>query len=221
MIADFFEGIARLGAWCFGVISFAVGVLLVCSRLGMTVRRLSVGTKSVLFGAHCFFLHPWFVGAAWWRLFSFPWDPRLWVAFTVHDLGYLGKPNMDGPEGETHVELGAHIMDWLFGRDWAEFTARHSRYWSKRHGKHFSKLCIADKLAFVMTPAWLYLPMTRATGELYEYMDRSRMRQAGTECFTDLESIQLSSRDPAWWLEGLKSYTRRWVQHHRCGCRDD
>lgn len=71
---------------------------------------MKIGTKSVLFGAHCFFLHPFFVALAWWKLYGFPYDPRLWVAFIVHDLGYLGKPNMDGPEGETHVEFGAKIM---------------------------------------------------------------------------------------------------------------
>ena len=75
---------------------------------------MKIGTKSVLFGAHCFFLHPWFVAAAWWKLYGFPWDPRLWVAFFVHDIGYLGKPNMDGPEGERHVEVGARIMSFLF-----------------------------------------------------------------------------------------------------------
>jgi hypothetical protein len=75
---------------------------------------MKVGTKSVLFGAHCFFLHPIFVAIAWTKLYGFPFDPRLWVAFFVHDLGYLGKPNMDGKEGETHVELGAKIMRFLF-----------------------------------------------------------------------------------------------------------
>lgn len=51
---------------------------------------MKTGTKSVLFGAHCFFIHPLFVALAWWKLFGFPWDPRLWVAFFVHDLGYWG-----------------------------------------------------------------------------------------------------------------------------------
>jgi len=41
----------------------------------------------------------WFVAWGWWTLYGFPFDPRLWVAFFVHDLGYIGKPNMDGPEG--------------------------------------------------------------------------------------------------------------------------
>ena len=68
---------------------------------------MTVGTKSVLFGAHQFLIHPWFVAWGWWTLYGFPLDPRLWVAFFVHDLGYIGKPNMDGPEGETHPLLGA------------------------------------------------------------------------------------------------------------------
>lgn len=76
---------------------------------------MKIGTKSVLFGAHCFALHPFFVAAAWIRLYGFPFDPRIWIAFFVHDLGYLWKPNMDGPEGETHVELGAAIMHLFDG----------------------------------------------------------------------------------------------------------
>ncbi len=77
---------------------------------------MKIGTKSVLFGAHQFLLHPLFVALAWTRLYGFPWDPRLWVAFFVHDLGYWGKPNMDGPEGEEHPFLGARIMQRLFDR---------------------------------------------------------------------------------------------------------
>lgn len=56
---------------------------------------MKVGTKSVLFGVHFFLWHPILVFIGWWKLYSFPCDPRLWVAFIVHDLGYLGKPNMD------------------------------------------------------------------------------------------------------------------------------
>ncbi len=75
---------------------------------------MKIGTKSILFGAHQFMIHPWFVAAAWWKLYGFPWDPRLWVAFFVHDFGYWGSPNMDGPEGEEHVRLGATVMGSLF-----------------------------------------------------------------------------------------------------------
>ena len=45
--------------------------------------------------------------------------------------------NMDGPEGEEHVHLGANIMGLLFGDWWADFTLRHSRYWAKRNGVSF------------------------------------------------------------------------------------
>jgi hypothetical protein len=71
---------------------------------------MKIGTRSVLFGAHAFWLHPLFVAAAWWKLYGFPRDPRLWVAFFVHDIGYIGKPDMDGVKGESHPLLGARIM---------------------------------------------------------------------------------------------------------------
>jgi hypothetical protein len=88
-------------------------------------------------------------------------------------------------------------------------------------GLPVSRLCAADKLAFVLMPAWLYLPMTRATGELSEYMQRSAERQAGGERFTAEESAMISSSDPRVWLKGLQSYTRRWVDRHWDGGKDN
>lgn len=95
---------------------------------------MDIGTKSVLYGAHCFFLHPIFVFIAWWKLYGIPYDPRLWVAFFVHDLGYFGKPNMDGPEGETHVELGSKIMsvfDYRFIFKNIHTVYRHYPYYTR------------------------------------------------------------------------------------------
>ncbi|MCP5119864.1 MAG: hypothetical protein GY953_54390, partial [bacterium] len=145
-------------------------------------------------------------------------DPRLWAAFFLHDIGYWGKPNMDGAEGETHVELGARILGRLSGPSWAEFSLRHSRYWARKHGCEVSQLCAADKLAFAMTPWWLYLPMTKATGELAEYMALSQERQAGDHTFTESERALLASGHPRSWLRGLQSYTRRWVEEHKDRC---
>jgi hypothetical protein len=184
----------------------------------MNVR---VGTKSVIFGAHCLALHWLFLAAAWWKLYGFPWDPRLWVAFMVHDVGYIGRSDMDGRDGERHVELGARIMGCFFGSFWRDLCLCHSRYYAKRLRRRFSRLCVADKLAFVITPAWLYIPMTRATGELEEYMQRSADRQAGGEKFTAEESAMISSADPRVWLEGLQGYTQRWVDRHRDGGEDN
>jgi hypothetical protein len=127
---------------------------------------------------------------------------------------------MDGDEGGGHVHLGAKIMGLLFGGHWADLTLRHSRYWAKKHGVTVSKLCYADKLAFVLTPGWLYLPMARATGELAEYMAKSLDRQLGCAAFSVNERAHLESGKPDLWLKGLQNYTRRWVEQHRNGNAD-
>lgn len=74
------------------------------------------GTKSLLFGIHAFWLHPFLVALAWIRLYGWPRDFRIWVAFFVHDLGYFGKKAMDNPEGETHPEFGAKLMHRWFDK---------------------------------------------------------------------------------------------------------
>ena len=178
----------------------------------MTRRGLSVGTRSVLFGAHQFAIHPWFVAAAWWRLYGFPWDPRLWVAFFVHDLGYVGKPDIDGAEGETHPELGARIMGRLFGAGWGDFCLLHSRFYARRRGRPYSRLCAADKLATAMTWLWLYLPMVRLTAELAEYRAG---RATPSKGWTDRDG------ETDWeWARRVQDYCRRWAFEHRDGRED-
>lgn len=167
---------------------------------------MNIGTKSVLFGAHCFFIHPFFVAWAWWKLYGFPWDPRLWFAFFFHDIGYIGKPNMDGEEGELHPYYGAFVMGALFGKKWFDFTLYHSRFLSKKSGAQYSKLCVADKLALVLTPAWLYLPMVRATGEINEYMKDAARNSGGAIKVQQSQEI---------WLREVKQYVAAWVEVHK------
>ena len=185
-------------------------------------HSLTIGTKSVLFGAHCFFLHPFFVARAWWKLYGFPYDPRLWFAFFLHDIGYWGKPNMDGPEGETHPELGARIMGRLFDRDrfgmgdearyyWHDFCLLHSRHYAKREGRPFSRLCVADKLVMSIEPSWLYLARVRRTGELVEYFDNARKHGRG----------EVSTASPEDWYRTLSAHLARWAYKHRDGQADD
>lgn len=131
---------------------------------------MKLGTKSLLFGVHQFLLHPLFLAVAWTKLYGFPLDPRLWVAFFVHDLGYWGKADMDGDAGQTHPELGGRIMAQLFGKEWGDFTRLHSRYYAKREGREPSPLCAADKLVLAVTPTWLYLLQVQASGEAREYL---------------------------------------------------
>jgi len=176
------------------------------------MKIFSIGTRSMLFGAHCFFLHPWFVAFSWYKLYGFPFDPRLWVAFFFHDFGYFGKTNMDGPEGETHPEFGANIMTFLFGEEWGDFTRYHSRYYAKKNGKPVSKLCFADKLSFVYTPRWLYLLMVTLTGEIYEYLENGKS--------ADNDHWKPTGDDAKVWHSQLKSYFIKWVNEHRDGVED-
>lgn len=140
---------------------------------------MKVGTKSVLYGAHCLFIHPVFVLIAWIKLYGWPWDPRLWVAFFVHDLGYWGKPNMDGEEGEMHPELGAILMHKWFDRSWySEYWYNFCRFHSKSYAINLnakpSPLYAADKLAMALEPKWLYMLRVKLTGEIHEYFAMSR-----------------------------------------------
>ncbi len=159
---------------------------------------MKIGTKSVLFGAHCFFLHPFFVAWGWYKLYGWRrvrvgtavrrariggitiryieavttslYDPRLWFAFFLHDIGYLHAPNMDGEEGRSHPFRGARLMAEAFGYEWYDFMLYHSRAIARSHAAEPSPLCHADKLAYPLTPRWLYLAQVNLTGEIDEYM---------------------------------------------------
>lgn len=163
---------------------------------------MKVGTKSVLFGAHQFLIHPIIVARAWSRLYGFPIDHRLWVAFFVHDVGYIGKPNMDGDEGETHVETGAKIMGKLFGKEWHDFTLNHSRFYAKKNNTKISRLCVADKYAMVLTPTWLFVALTTLSGERSEYFSHEKYKDLSKDSYHA-------------WYEDAKKYFVKWVDENK------
>lgn len=194
---------------------------------------MKIGTKSVLFGVHQFLLHPVLLAIGWWKAYGIrPVDlgagetasllrPALWVAFFVHDIGYLCKPNMDGPEGETHPELGARIMRTLFGNAWGDLVLLHSRYYSKKLGRPVSPLCFADKWVIILEPAWLYLPRVWLSGELREFVANGQNRVRGSRAgLTDSEAADLLSGEALRWHRGMVSYMRRWVAEHQDGKPD-
>jgi len=135
---------------------------------------MNIGTKSLLWGYHQLILHPLIVAIAWWKLYGFPWDPRLWAAFFLHDIGYFGKPNMDGLEGSLHPFTGAQIMHFLFDAyedsRWYLFCLYHSRTIARTYFAPLSKLCYADKLAFMLYPKWLLKLLYKLSGEYEHYM---------------------------------------------------
>lgn len=147
------------------------------------------------------------------RIYASIWDPRLWVAFLIHDLGYVGKPNMDGEEGETHPEWAAKKMTQWFGTPWGDLCRYHSRFYAKLHNRPVSALCYADKLAICMEPWWYYLPRVIATGEIQEYMRMAQRKEASKGYTPALQSRK------AWYL-GIQEYMTRWIEEHKDGRED-
>jgi len=188
-------------------------------------RYVGVGARSVLFGAHQFLIHPFFLWLAWWKLYGFPTNPRLYVAFFVHDLGHLfyNSPNMDGVEGERHVEWGAAVMERWFGPFWGDFCRYHSRFRAKQDGQPFSPLCVADKLACALEPWWLYLPRVILSGEIHEYMalagGKNGSKYAGEPNGTYVVQ-QLATGTRRSWHRGMTAYLRAWVAEHQDGRAD-
>lgn len=128
---------------------------------------MKVGTKSLLFGIHQVFWHPIVVLRAWVYLFGWP-SFKEFICIIIHDWGYAGKPNLDGPEGEVHPMLGAKIAGRLFGIDWFYFCLLHSRTMARKINMEPSKLCWADKLSFCFEPRWFYLIRAKMSNEIEE-----------------------------------------------------
>lgn len=136
---------------------------------------MKVGTRSLLFGVHQFIWHPITVFLAWRELYGTPTWKEL-ICIIIHDWGYWGKPNMDGPEGERHptwaAEWALEHLD-LFSTEYYWLCMLHSRHYARSYGKDPSRLCWADKLSMKYDPWWFYLPRAWLSGELCEYRDRS------------------------------------------------
>jgi len=137
---------------------------------------MNVGTKSILFGVHAFWWHPFTVALAWRRLYQ-KWPTWYeWVCIFCHDLGYWGCPNMDGAEGRKHPVIGARIASKIVGffaprrAEWAYVsTISHSREYARLFQYTPSRLCWADKFCCFYDPTWFYLLRAHLSGEIYEF----------------------------------------------------
>ena len=173
---------------------------------------MGIGTKSLLFGAHQVLIHALFVAWAWWKLYGFPWDVRLWIAFIVHDLGYWHKADMDGEDGERHPEFGAWLMR-SFGSEWEKLVLFHSRFLAKKAGMPPSRLCFADKLSIVLMPWWLYVPLARLTGEIKEYRKLCDDPKK-------YKSMNLPRGSDRIWYKSVQLYLKEWITEHAGGAED-
>ena len=147
---------------------------------------MQTGTKSLLFGVHQIFYHPLSVYLAWLELYGFP-NLKETICIIIHDWGYFGKENMDGPEGETHPEWAAKwahkYLDSSGDSRYHDLCLYHSRTTAAKHGVEPSKLCWADKLSCRYDPWWLYIARGMLTGEIKEYRyDAARIGEVPITC---------------------------------------
>lgn len=183
--------------------------------LKLTGWRMRMGTRSLLFGVHQFVWHPISVGLAWRKCYRC-W-PRWheWIAIVCHDLGYWGMPNMDGPEGQTHPERGAKLAGRIAYRiarmlgygEWApqlsheveSLSLYHSTHYAQKAGKPVSALYLPDKVSVLYDPCWWYLLRSRASGEVWEYI------QNAPEW---IRAMNLKHRQPGIWYWWYRNRTK-------------
>jgi len=162
---------------------------------------MRVGTKSLLFGAHQFILHPVFVTAAWWKIYHELPDWKVLTCIIVHDWGYWGSPNMDGAEGKNHPYRGASFARKLFGHTYYELILYHSRFTARAYGAPQSKLCFADKIGIALTPAWIWVFGSVLSGEWKEY------RAQNQRDYTD----KFDCSSPWKFIRDYKLLSKKWL----------
>jgi len=148
----------------------------------------SVGTRSVLWGAHQFLWHPLTVWLAWVKLYhQFPnrWEN---LAILLHDTpGYWGCKSMDGPsDGKLHPYRSARVAKRVarfFGARESEVAyieeliLGHSRSFCKSESRKLSELNAPDKLSILFDPACFYWLRTTLSREIIEYKRNEEEKQ--------------------------------------------
>lgn len=152
--------------------------------------KLSIGTKSILFGVHAFWFHPWTVALAWRDIYwCWPRGWAEWLAVFFHDVGYWGSQDIDGTYGQMHPYRSADFVYWGLKKMFSEETRDrasalilgHSRFYCYKHMYPKSKLYAADKICVLFDPPWFYLLRAKLSGEIWEYMHNAGDKHATPE----------------------------------------
>ena len=154
---------------------------------------MKIGTKSLLFGAH-WPAHNAAVILAWrWLYGTWP-SIREAAAILIHDIGYLGCPDLDGPRGTRHPELGARIAGRLLGQAAGDLVAGHSAGFATWAGVPRSRLYGPDKVSVAFEAARCYVARTRATGELalYRSTDHACQPRPDDPSVSDLDWFRIT-----------------------------
>jgi len=159
---------------------------------------MKIGTKTLLFGNHQFLIHPFFVWLAWVKVYRRLPNWKESICILIHDWGYWGKPNIDGPEGEGHplwATLWAKkYLDSGNLNGYSYLCAFHSSTIAKRYDTSVSRLCLPDKVGVALMPICLLVLLGKLTGETREYRNCPKYAHAKREKMTDGELYQ-SLRD--------------------------
>ncbi len=98
---------------------------------------MRMGTNSILFGAHQFLIHPWFVAWSWWQLYG---TRKLGIAMTT-ELCYNDCAEANGKRGVLLLNaIGQHnLLLWAERPPLGGFTSRHSlqQRWQPSGGRFF------------------------------------------------------------------------------------
>jgi hypothetical protein len=137
---------------------------------------MKIGTKSMLMGVHAFWIHPWFVLAAWRRIYRTTPTWSEVVAIFFHD-SYWGLADIDGDEGKQHPRLGAKLARMFGGRRAQELALFHSRSFSFGADRNPSPLSAPDKFSFLLEPEWFYKFRATLSGELREFQNNAVERE--------------------------------------------
>jgi hypothetical protein len=158
------------------------------------------GTLSILVGVHNLVWHPFTVWRAWRYLYKRSPSVYELIAIICHDLGYWGKPDMDGKEGQTHPEGGAniamHLAYWVARLRGVSYEGAilnalriyklslfHSTYYAQSKNAHVSALYLPDKVCVLFDPPWFYKLRARLSGELAEYVENANKKREGGSGF--------------------------------------
>lgn len=121
------------------------------------------GTKSFLFGAHQFIVHPLFIIIAWCKYYHH--FPKFWqlVCIFIHDIGLIGNDYLIGDNKRGHWKRGAILAQTLFYMLYSynhldESLDLKAFYLVAGHtdesGYSRSKLFIPDKICYLYIPMW-------------------------------------------------------------------
>jgi hypothetical protein len=168
---------------------------------------MKIGTKSLLFGCHQVFWHPWTVALAYRKLYRQWPDAAGWLCILVHDWGYWNCTDIDGKEGKLHPMLGARIVGRvvrflhrirghaplqcsLFACDSALRCVLHSGTVARDNNEAPSDICHADKYSIFCEWEWFYLLRTFLSGELHEFIQNAVMSGHVPEDCTGVEWLR-------------------------------